>query len=89
MSETSIIRMARVRATPNSAPAGDVISDVRRLQEPHPAMTVAPQCDLLNGQTGYRRSLCANPAPTRTNTMEPPGGIEPPTYSLRVNRSAD
>ncbi len=21
--------------------------------------------------------------------MEPPGGIEPPTYSLRVNRSAD
>jgi len=21
--------------------------------------------------------------------MEPPGGIEPPTYSLRVNRSTD
>lgn len=22
-------------------------------------------------------------------SLEPPGGIEPPTYSLRVNRSAD
>jgi hypothetical protein len=24
-----------------------------------------------------------------THHMEPPGGIEPPTYSLRVNRSTD
>ena len=26
---------------------------------------------------------------TRPGTWEPPGGIEPPTYSLRVNRSTD
>lgn len=26
---------------------------------------------------------------TCVDKLEPPGGIEPPTYSLRVNRSAD
>lgn len=49
-----------------------------------PANKADPRGDRLNG-TG-----AAKPASlTRAGSGEPPVGIEPTTYSLRVNRSAD
>gem|GEM_PF-6829006 len=34
-------------------------------------------------------NACSNMHCNNSPMLEPPGGIEPPTYSLRVNRSTD